>query len=501
MCSVIMQPTAIPKRTNYLHEISSNSKLRCARGLPPSPSPSPCSLQLSDHNGHIQTGRRSGGYPPAIWDFHYIQALNAEYKEEKHLMRAAGMIAQVKMVLQEEMDSIRRLELIDDLRRLGISCHFDHEIVEIFNSKYSNNNVTERDLYSTALRFRLLRQHGFSVSQEVFDRFNNDNLGDDAKGLLQLYEASCLSTPGEESLEIAKEFATKFLRKKLDREIGDINLLSSIRLSLELPTHWRVQMPNARSFIDAYKRRPDMNPIVLELAKLNLNIVQAQFQQELQEASRWWESTGLVQELPFVRDRIVECYYWTTGVVERREHGYERIMLTKINALITTIDDMFDIYGTLEELQLFTTAIQRWDIESMEQLPHYMQLCYLALNNFVNEMAYHTLKDKGFNSIPYLRKADEVERGDVPKSVQCYMNENNASEEEAREHVRSLIDQTWKTMNKEMMTSSFSKYFVQVAANLARMAQCIYQHEFDGFGMQHSLVNKMLRGLLFHRYE
>lgn len=55
----------------------------------------------------------------------------------------------------------------------------------------------------------------------------------------------------------------------------------------------------------------------------------------------------------------MECYFWTSGVIERREHGYERIMLTKINALVTTIDDVFDIYGTLQELQLFTTTIQR----------------------------------------------------------------------------------------------------------------------------------------------
>ena len=73
----------------------------------------------------------------------------------------------------------------------------------------------------------------------------------------------------------------------------------------------------------------------------------------------WWENTRLVQELPFIRDRIVECYYWTTGVVERREHGFERIMLTKINALVTTIFDIYDIYGTLEELELFTEAIRR----------------------------------------------------------------------------------------------------------------------------------------------
>ncbi|XP_047978661.1 1,8-cineole synthase, chloroplastic-like [Salvia hispanica] len=312
--------------------------------------------------------------------------------------------------------------------------------------------------------------------------------------------------------------------------------------------------------------------------------IQAQFLQELKETSRWWENTGLVQELPFIRDRIVECYYWTTGVVERREHGFERIMLTKINALVTTIDDIYDIYGTLEELELFTEAIRRWDIESIDQLPPYMKVCYLALYNFVNEMGYYTLKDKGFNSIPFLRKTwvdlvetylieanwyhkghkpsleeyinnawisiggvpilshlffrltdsideedaesvhkyhdivcasctilrladdmgtslDEVERGDVPKSVQCYMNEYNASEEEARKHVQSLIEETWKTMNKEMMDSPFSVYFAEVCANLSRMAQFIYQKESDGFGMQHSFVNKQLRSLLFEPYE
>ena len=81
------------------------------------------------------------------------------------------------------------------------------------------------------------------------------------------------------------------------------------------------------------------------------------------------------------------------------------------------------------------------------------------------------------------------------------MNENNASEEEARKHVRSLIEHTWKMMNKEMMESPFSTCFVEVCANLARTAQLIYQKESDGFGMQHSLVNKQLRKLLFEPYE
>lgn len=81
------------------------------------------------------------------------------------------MIKEVKMLLQEEVDGVlRQLELIDDLQRLGISCHFNEEIKQILNSFYYNEFndaivAEERDLYFTALAFRLLRQHGFNVSQ------------------------------------------------------------------------------------------------------------------------------------------------------------------------------------------------------------------------------------------------------------------------------------------------------------------------------------------------
>lgn len=107
--------------------------------------------------------------------------------------------------------------------------------------------------------------------------------------MLQLYEASFLLTQDEDTLEQAREFAAIILHRKIDDDadqIDDHGLLSSIRAALKFPCHWRIQVPNVRSFIDAYERRPDMSPTVLELAKLDINIVQAQYQQELKEATR-----------------------------------------------------------------------------------------------------------------------------------------------------------------------------------------------------------------------
>ena len=134
------------------------------------------------------------------------------------------------------------------------------------------------------------------MNADVFDCFMNDkgtdfepSLCEDTQGLLQLYEASFLSQHGEETLQLARAFATKSLQKRVvdhETDDGDMSLLSSVEAALEFPSCWMVQMPNAKSFIDAYKKRHDMNPIMLELAILDINNVQAQFLQELKETSR-----------------------------------------------------------------------------------------------------------------------------------------------------------------------------------------------------------------------
>ena len=56
----------------------------------------------------------------------------------------------------------------------------------------------------------------------------------------------------------------------------------------------------------------------------------------------------------------MENFLWTVGVIFQTRFGYCRKMLTKINALITTIDDVYDVYGTLDELELFTDVVERF---------------------------------------------------------------------------------------------------------------------------------------------
>lgn len=74
-------------------------------------------------------------------------------------------------------------------------------------------------------------------------------------------------------------------------------------------------------------------------------------------------------------------------------------------------------------------------------------------------------------------------RGDNPKSIQCYMHENGATEEEAREHMKALINNTWMKLNKERASanSQFSREFIDCAMNIARMTRFMYG-KGDGHG-------------------
>lgn len=68
------------------------------------------------------------------------------------------------------------------------------------------------------------------------------------------------------------------------------------------------------------------------------------------------------EKLPFARDRLVSSYIWSLGISSRPQDQYCRVQLTKIIELIGVCDDVYDIYGTLDELELFTDVVERFEL-------------------------------------------------------------------------------------------------------------------------------------------
>ncbi|XVF01091.1 hypothetical protein REPUB_Repub04eG0057800 [Reevesia pubescens] len=349
--------------------------------------------------------RRSANYHPSIWDPKLIESLTTPYSYEFHGAKLEELKKEARILLAFAQDPCATLKLLDLMQRLGVAYHFGKEIDVALHNVLRKKYVID-DLYTTSLLFRILREHVFPITTDVFNKFRGrdgkfmDSFRGDIEGLLSLYEASHLGMHGENVMEEAKKFSAehlKFLLRKLD-----CNLAIQVQQSLQVPLHWKMPRIEARTFIDVYQKDDSKNQILIELAKLDYNLVQAVYQQELKELATWWRDLGFKEKMSFSRDRLMENYLWAIGIIFEPQFSKCRIFLTRFVCILTAIDDMYDVYGTLDELELFTRAVNQWDIMAMKDLPDYMKACYLALLNFVNELGREILKDNGLDITHYI---------------------------------------------------------------------------------------------------
>ncbi|XP_068667828.1 monoterpene synthase TPS4, chloroplastic-like [Aristolochia californica] len=461
------------------------------------------------------------------------------------------------------------LQLIDTLERLGIAYHFEEEIDGRLQESVHNNH---EDIFFTSLRFRLLRQQGFDVSPYVFLKFLdtkgnfNDALSENSWGMLSLYEASHLGADGEDILSRAMEVSTEHL-KTLDAVSGPAERLlrREIAEALKVPRHMRMVRLDARRCIEQWREESFKYLELRELAALDFNTVQSLHQKEAESMIRWWEELDLARKLSFARDRPLESYAWALGIFWEPCYLNCRTHLAKTIAVLHVIDDIFDRQGSMDELVRFTSAIHRWDLASMPELPEYMKICYMALYNNTNEIASIVLKEHGWNITDRLRRTwadlceaylvearwfsdgkvppledylrngvttggtymallhaffligekitdetvgflepypklftcagrilrlwddlgtskEEVQRGDTASCLECLKRRHGvkAREEDARKHVRKLIQVGWKELNKEFYSPSPLPLSVTRAClNVARTAQVVYESGDD----------------------
>ncbi|KAE7995497.1 hypothetical protein FH972_000281 [Carpinus fangiana] len=305
------------------------------------------------------------------------------------------------------------LYMIDAVQRLGIDNYFQEEIGAILHGHYvkyvAHDGDCGHELQEAALRFRLLRQQGYYVPADIFNNFKgkegkfNEELAEDINGLMALYEASQLNIEGEDILDEAGNFSEQLLNARM-RHLDE----SQVRVvgnTLRHPYHKSLARFMAKNFFGNFQQKNGWPNDLELLAKMDFNMVQSMHQKEIVQISKWWADLGLSKELKFARNQPLKWYICSVVCLTDPDMSDERVELTKPISLVYIIDDIFDVYGTIEELTLFTEAVNKWDFAALEQLPEYMKICFKALYDITNEISNKIHQKHGWNPVDYLRKA------------------------------------------------------------------------------------------------
>ncbi|KAH6777507.1 hypothetical protein C2S51_008819 [Perilla frutescens var. frutescens] len=328
---------------------------------------------------------------------------------------------------------------------------------------------------------------------DVFDGFKGNDgkfkekLGQDIRGLMELHEASQLRFIDEDIIDGAEEFS----RVNLNKCLGNTSSIDDwhknlIRNTLRNPQHKNIARLNARNYIDG-------------------GFVEGCIAEELQRA----------------RNQPMKWYIWSMAIlIDYPSLQVQRIELTKAIAFVYLIDDIFDLYGNLNELTLFTQAIYRWEYGANDTLPEYMRNSYRALLDTTNDIAQKVEKMYGINPIDSLKETkqdglglgrghssihlndtstlvssiatilrlsddlgsakDEQQDGWDGSYIKCCMNDvPKLSVKEARENVEEMISKQWKNLNKEcfLHLNQTNHCFRRASLNAARMVPLMYTYD------------------------
>jgi len=131
------------------------------------------------------------------------------------------------------------------------------------------------------------------VHADIFMSFKDEEgkfkaeISNDVEGMLSLYEASYLSLE-EESVWEANAFSRTHLMNLMKEGLMDTKMAEKVRHVLEgFPYHRSCFRLMARECINRYDKIEPHNLLLLELAKLDFNMQQSSYQNELKELSRY----------------------------------------------------------------------------------------------------------------------------------------------------------------------------------------------------------------------
>ncbi|CAI0374743.1 unnamed protein product [Linum tenue] len=413
-----------------------------------------------------------------------------------------------------------KLKLIDVVERLGIGYHFEEEIEEQLRQIYHHgnhhpNNVDDDDLFTVALHFRLLRQHGYNVPSDVFKRFQNEEeegtfkeeLGSDVEGMMGLYEAAHLHMHGETILDQAIEFATtrltkyyEQLQKQLARRVAHV---------LKRPLRKGVERHEQLFFISVYEQMEgDHDAILLKLAKLSWNSLQHSYQQELRSITQWDTSMkDLPEYMKLLYGAIIDVLDEVDAITTREGRPYcldygkqaeknqMRAYLAEARwfaeGKVPTIEEYrrVGVYSCTYPLLAYSALAGMGDKAPKEAFDWLLAdpKILVALSDhcrLMDDIVSHEFEQK---------------RGHVSSSVECYMKQHDVSRVEAVDALNRTVEDDWKVINEECLDINrpdfVSKEAISMLVGLVRVMEVIYK-DFDGYTFSNTTTMDMMNALL-----
>ncbi|XP_058756107.1 (E,E)-geranyllinalool synthase-like [Vicia villosa] len=316
-----------------------------------------------------------------------------------------------------------KLCIANQLHRFGLGEYFVREIEVLLSQVYRNYNneassvvralnKNTMQLQKDAMAFELLRTYGFKVSPLRFCWFLNhdetkaeieNNYEQFSSAMFHVFRASNLMFCGEYELEEARSFSRKILEKIVST--GKRGLSQQIEHELSLPWFARLDHLEHRMWIEEteantlWKGKTSHNRVsclyndeLLQLASLSFEFKQLIYKNELKEIKRWAEKYGM-SDMGFGREKSTYCYFAAAASLTSLPHdSYVRMFVAKTAIIITVADDFFDSVGSLNELEILTEAVLRWDTRGLSS---HSKVIFDALDDLISEATRKYLQQEG----------------------------------------------------------------------------------------------------------
>ncbi|KAM3346960.1 hypothetical protein ACQJBY_021133 [Aegilops geniculata] len=426
-------------------------------------------------------------FHPTLWGDYFLKYKPQSSAQQAHMReRMEILLEQVRTVMKEANEIPKILELVITIERLGLGYHYENEIAQlldvVLNSDYDDNN-----LHLVSLRFYLLRKNRYDVSSDVFHKFEDKQGGfiqSDTNSLLSLYNAAHLSIKGEDVFDMAVSFTRRHLLGALENL--ESPFVGEVSSSLLTPPFRRVGILEARNYLPCYTNKAMRNEAILELAKLNFNILQLHFCEELKDVTMWDEDA--VNVLPEYMKDIYLYLLETFHSFEDHlgpENSYRVVYLKEAfkklvqaysdelkwrdeNYVPKTLNEHLEVssvsIGTSVVACAIFVGMDDTTVETLNWVSSDQKLLksFAIYARFTNDMASTKREQAG---------------GHCASTIQSYMKEHGTTNDDACEKIKVLIENSWKDMLHHYLTLTDQPMIVpQMILNLSRTVDNMYKH-------------------------